>query len=102
MAKIRTGWMPNMEQRAKPEDRQVKCLIASGGHLWMEDFFDRLPAAVRHRLADGRYNICPACFTEEAERTAATQGLRRPTIAIYIATLKAIERKLDASHSTIP
>ncbi len=43
---VRAEWA--MEQRG---ERQVKCLIASAGHLWMRDFYDNLPATVRRRLA---------------------------------------------------
>lgn len=38
MTKINSGWKPTMERWAEREDRQVKCLIASGGHLWMKEF----------------------------------------------------------------
>jgi hypothetical protein len=93
--KVRAGWKPTMERRADFEDRQVKCLIASGGHLWMRDYFDRLPAAVRRRLAESPFNICPACMSEEAEREAATQRLKRPTISVYLNVIDAIEQKLD-------
>ena len=84
-----------MEQRAQREDRQVKCLIASGGHLWMRSYYDRLPPPVRRRLADSRHNICAACMTEEARAAATAQGLRRPSIAIFFAAIAAIERQLD-------
>jgi hypothetical protein len=97
MTKIGSGWRPNMEQRADRDGRQVKCLIASAGHEWMVGYFDRLPAAVRHRLASSVFNICPACFAEEAQRVAATRHLKRPTGAIYLAVLEAIEAKLDAA-----
>jgi hypothetical protein len=79
-----------MEQRADLEGRQVKCLLASEGHLWMKDYFDRLPAAVRRRLAESNFNICPACMSEEACRTA--RG--RPTVSTYIALIETIEKKL--------
>jgi hypothetical protein len=53
------GWSPAMGSRARGEGaRQVKCLIASAGHEWMVGYFDRLPAPVRHRLAQSRHNIC--------------------------------------------
>ena len=42
MVKRKAGWTPTMEQRADLEGRQVKCLIASEGHLWMRNYFDRL------------------------------------------------------------
>jgi len=95
VSKLRAGWTPMMERRADFEDRQVKCLIASGGHLWMRGYFDRLPAAVRRRLAESPFNICAACVTEEAQRMAAAQRLRRPTIAVYFDVITAIEQKLD-------
>jgi hypothetical protein len=50
MIKRKANWTPAMEQRAAPEGRQVKCLIASEGHLWMRGYFDRFPSAVRRRL----------------------------------------------------
>jgi len=94
MTNLRAGWTPNMEQRADRDGRQVKCLIASEGHVWMRSYFDRLPPPVRRRLAGSPHNICSACCTEEAERMAAVQGLRRPNVAIYLAVIRAIEQKL--------
>ena len=86
---VKSGWTPTMEQRADLEGRQVKCLIASEGHLWMRGYFDRLPPVVRHRLADSRFNICPACMDEEARRVAS-----RPTASIYCAAIDLIKQKL--------
>jgi hypothetical protein len=73
----------------------VECLIASGCHLWMRGYFDRLPPAVRRRLANAYHNICLACMSQEAERVAAARGLQRPTIGIYNDVITAIERKVD-------
>ena len=84
-----------MERRAERKDRQVKCLIASGGHLWMEDYFDRLPAAVRRRLANSHHNICAACMSEDAEDVARKRGLKRPDVRIYCDVITSIERQLD-------
>jgi hypothetical protein len=55
----------------------------------MEGYFDRLPKAVRQRLAASAYNICPACATEEAQ--AVTPN---PSVATYFAVIVSIERKL--------
>ena len=85
----RTGWSPTMEQKAGLDGRQVKCLIASEGHLWMRGYFDKLPSQVRARLANSVHNICPACMDEEARRRE-----RKPSIAIYFTTIEAIERQL--------
>jgi hypothetical protein len=95
--KIRAGWTPTMEQRAGVEGRQVKCLIASEGHLWMPDYFDRFPSAVRRRLAESRFNICAACMDEEARMEAHRRNEKEPTVAIYFAAIEAIERQLDCN-----
>ena len=84
------GWSSNMEQSAPLEGRQLKCLIASEGYLWMCGYFDRLPPAVRHRLAESRFNICPACMEEEARR-----ALGRPSVATYFAVIERIEQQLS-------
>ena len=94
MAKIKTGWTPTMEQRSADRDgKQVKCLTADAGHVWIH-YYDRLPPPVRHRLADSVFNICPACLWCEAKHIATRQRLKRPTVAIYLAVLADIERQL--------
>jgi hypothetical protein len=87
-----------MEQRAGLDGRQVKCLIASEGHLWMRGYFDRLPSQVRMRLANSIHNICPACMDEEAHALAARCGQRKPSIATYFTTIASIERQLEAEQ----
>jgi hypothetical protein len=89
----RRGWTPTMEQRADLNGRQVKCLIASEGHLWMRGYFDRLPPVVRRRLAESRFNICPACMDEEAHMAAS-----KPSVAIYCAVIDTIEKKLGEAQ----
>ena len=89
----RRGWTPTMEQRADLNGRQVKCLIASEGHLWMRGYFDRLPPVVRRRLAESRFNICPACMDEEARMAAS-----KPSVAVYFAVIESIEKKLGATE----
>ena len=55
-----------MKQRAKQNEiNQTYCLIATGGHLWMEGYFDTLSASVRRRLRSSPFNICPACLVVE-------------------------------------
>jgi hypothetical protein len=84
----------NMESRAGLEGRQVKCLIASEGHLWMRDFFDRLPTPVRQHLRDSNYNICPVCMDGDAHLLAAHCNERKPSIRTYLHTITIIESKL--------
>lgn len=82
-------WTPTMEQVGRTlEGRQVKCLTADEGHVWMRSF-DRLPAVVRRRLAASDFNICPACMDIEAHAAAS-----RPTVETYFAVIETIERKL--------
>jgi hypothetical protein len=84
-----------MEARAKgAEAQQVKCLIASAGHVWMREYFDELPPLVRARLREAEFNVCPACLTEEAQKMAHASGLPQPTVAIFLAALSSIERAL--------
>ena len=78
MVKRKTGWTPTMEQRAGLEGRQVKCLIASEGHLWMQGYYDRFPGAVRQRLAASPFNICPACWTKRLGGQAQQRGETKP------------------------
>jgi hypothetical protein len=47
------------------EINQTFCLIATGGHLWMRNYFDVLPLPVRRRLRNSQYNLCPACLMTE-------------------------------------
>jgi hypothetical protein len=92
--KIRGGWKPNMEKRSTLDGRQVKCLINDEGHVWIR-YYDRLPPPVRRRLAESVFNICPACLHMEARRVAAARGLQKPTVRVYLAVIKAIERELN-------
>jgi hypothetical protein len=87
------GWSPNMEQRSGLDGRQVKCLIASEGYVWMRDFFDQLPPRVRSRLANSAHNICPACMDEKAHALAVQRKERKPSIATYFAMIEMIERQ---------
>jgi hypothetical protein len=49
--------------RGKDDDvNQTFCLIATGGHLWMEDYYDRFSPRIRQRLRESRHNLCPACL----------------------------------------
>lgn len=43
---------------------QTFCLIATGGHMWM-DYYDLLPPLIRARLRQSRFNLCPACLITE-------------------------------------
>jgi hypothetical protein len=93
MVKRKANWTPAMEQRAPLAGRQIKCLIASEGHLWMRSYFDRLPSAVRRRLAESAFNICPACMDEEAHRAARRRKETKPSVGTYLLVIKSISSK---------
>jgi hypothetical protein len=83
-----------MERRAADlEGRQVKCLTAEAGHIYMPSY-DDLPPAVRRRLAKSPFNLCAACLAIEAHRIAARLG-EKLSVRIYLAMIAAIERKLQ-------
>ena len=46
-------------------ENQTKCFINTEGHIWMEDYFDTLPVAVRRRLCSSPFNLCPACLVDK-------------------------------------
>jgi hypothetical protein len=84
-------WSPTMEQSGRTlEGRQVLCLTADEGHVWMH-CYDPLPPVVRRRLAQSPFNICSACMVIEARKVAPR---RRPTVATYLDVIAAIERML--------
>ncbi len=41
---------------------QAICWTTQAGHLWMRDWYDCLPAAIRRRLQASPHNVCPACL----------------------------------------
>jgi hypothetical protein len=87
------GWTPTMGQRLTDlEARQVKCLTADAGHIWMPTY-DALPPVVRRRLANSPYNICAACMDIEAHRMG-----RKPSLAAYFAAIETIEKQLKATE----
>jgi hypothetical protein len=85
---MRDSWRPDMERPAG--DLEVHCLTNDAGHVWMHRF-DPLPPAVRRRLAESAFNICPACMDIEAHAVAG----RKPTVATYFRVIEEIERKLQ-------
>jgi hypothetical protein len=93
MAKRESGWTPTMEQRAGLEGRQVKCLTADAGHVWIH-CYDWLPRAVRQRLAASPFNICAACLDIEVKEQAQRRREANPTTAAYLVAIAQIERKL--------
>jgi hypothetical protein len=98
--KIDPHWGPNMMRRpgGTRESQQVACLTGDQGSEWIHGL-DDLPPPVRRRLATSNFNICPTCTAQEANAEAERRGLRRPTIAVYIDVIEAIERRLRDSKS---
>jgi hypothetical protein len=42
-------------------ETQVRCWIGDEGHVWIH-YYDELPPAVRRRLRQSPFNLCPACL----------------------------------------
>jgi hypothetical protein len=83
-----------MEDGRTLEGRQVKCLTADEGHVWMHSY-DGLPPAVRRRLAESPFNICAACMGIEAHKATPKRKERKPSIATYFAVIERIEQQLQ-------
>jgi hypothetical protein len=56
---------PWLRPRGDDSVNQTKCWIATHGWMWMENYFDDLPVAVRQRLRNSPFNLCPACLVTE-------------------------------------
>ena len=91
--KVRPSWASGKGVRTDPDGKQVRCLTADAGHVWIHAY-DKLPPPVRKRLAESPFNLCAACMDIEAHHVAAARGLRRPSLRIYFDTIQAIEREL--------
>jgi hypothetical protein len=72
-----------------------KCLTAHDGWVWMPTF-DRLPAIIRKRLSESRFNICAACMAIEAEEIARERRVK-PSAANYLETINWIEREMKST-----
>ena len=91
------GWH---KQRLSVDGRapQVACLTNDEGSQWIH-YLDDLPAAVRRRLRESAFNVCPACLhiaTREVTRGS------RPAAADYLRVLEAIEQQLKQAEQSRP
>ena len=73
------------------DGRQVRCTTFDEGYVWVHGL-DELPAPVRRRLANARFNICPTCVLLE------TRNNGTPSLRLYYAVIEAIERTLDRAE----
>jgi hypothetical protein len=93
MTKISSIWSPTMMRHGTQNAQQVFCTTGDEGSEWIHGL-DALPPAVRRRLADAVYNICPTCVAMDARCEAKRRRLRNPTVGIYLDVIAAIEIKL--------
>jgi hypothetical protein len=91
--KVRDGWRSGKGLRTDVDGKQMRCLTADEGHVWMH-VHDQLPPAVRQRLAESAYNLCAACVQIEARQAAHVRGRGRTTVSDYFEVIRAIEREL--------
>ena len=83
----------------KNEINQTFCLIASGGHLWMRHYFDSLPLAVRQRLRNSPFNICPACLVTKSLRVMQRQHPNWTRERLLFAAIEAMEAMVRKSKA---
>jgi hypothetical protein len=84
-----------MKQRAKKNEiNQTYCLIATGGHLWMRDYFDDLPLLVRRRLRVSPFNLCPACLQTEVMPKLRRQHPTYSHDKLLFAAIEVMEREV--------
>jgi hypothetical protein len=86
----RRGWGSEIKSPSE-QGKQIKCLTAHDGWVWMPTF-DSLPAAVRNRLSESRFNMCAACMQIEARKRSG-----KPSVKIYIETIEAIEKEMEST-----
>jgi len=72
------------------EAEQVRCMLGDEGHVWIS-WMDHLSPAVRERLRNASFNICPACLTVEV-------GGGQPDAAYF----QCIEAWEDEDRNTRP
>jgi hypothetical protein len=80
------------------EGKQVKCLIASEGHMWMKGYYDRMSPRVRSRLANSPFNICPACLNGQVNANSLLSRKSRATDADYFRCIEAVEQELKEGN----
>jgi hypothetical protein len=82
--------MKHTKQNA--EINQTYCLIATGGHMWMQGYFDTLPTTVRQRLRASPFNLCPACLVTEF--LPKVQSRHRSRECALMAAIEMMEKQL--------
>jgi hypothetical protein len=85
--------MKNPKSNLKADDEnQTKCWIATGGHVWMENYFDPLPPSVRQRLRQSPFNLCAGCL-QTVFLPKVRAGSRDKTRALF-AAIEIMEQEL--------
>ena len=84
----------SMGVKQNDEVDQTYCLIATGGHLWMKDFFDTLPVPVRRRLRSSPFNICPACLQVEVLPKVRAKHPNWPREKLLVASIEIMESEV--------
>jgi hypothetical protein len=78
-------------------ENQTKCWIATEGHIWMKDYFDTLPPAVRRRLRQSTFNLCPACLVTEFLPKVRSQQSREKALFTAIEVMEADVRRSQSA-----
>jgi hypothetical protein len=91
--------MSKDKSMSKDKINQTYCLIATGGHLWMEDYFDTLPVPVRRRMRSSFFNICPACLQIEVLPKVQAAHPNWSREKMLITGIEFMELQIRLSHA---
>jgi hypothetical protein len=80
-------------------ENQTKCLINTEGHIWMEDYFDTLPSAVRKRLVASPFNLCPACLVTKVLRAVRHNHPNYTREKALFAAIEVMEAQVRKGNS---
>jgi len=93
--KVRSAWASGKGLRADPDGKQVRCLTADAGHVWIHAY-DKLPPLVRKRLegSPGLYRVFGVGATKA--------GMLRVSAAADEFTRKLDQARAEAARSGKP
>ena len=75
--------------RDTDQENQTRCVLSTHGSIWMKGYFDTLPLAVRRRLSESPFNLCPACLQTEFLPKVQFQHSREKALMAAIEVMEA-------------
>jgi hypothetical protein len=94
-----------MLKSSSDDINQTYCLYATGGHLWMRDYYDVLPPVVRQRLCNSPFNLCAWCLQIEmlpGVRRKHPNWSKEKLLFAAIEVMEALVRRGDIKPTSAP